>query len=102
MNNPNIFNSVTIQNHLTRLERLTPTTQPVWGKMTAAQMLAHLNVAYNLSEGDFSKNHFLKKLLLKSFVKPMVCNNKPYSKNNPTSPAFKITDIRDFNIEKNK
>jgi hypothetical protein len=46
---PNTFDSKITQQHIQRLDKLTKETKPQWGKMNAAQMLAHLNVTYDLA-----------------------------------------------------
>lgn len=41
-------------------------------------------------------------MLLKLFVKKVVCGSKPYAKNNRTAPQFIISNERDFDIEKTR
>ena len=66
-------------------------------------MLAHCNVAYDMSFTDqYPKPNFLVKQLLKMFVKPTTCGEKPYKKNGKTAPQFIIKDKRDFELEKQK
>ncbi len=98
---PNVFNNQTTQACLTRLEKLTPTTTPQWGKMNSAQMLAHLNVAYTASDlSTASKKSFITKLMMKLFVKKIVVGESPYAKNSRTAPEFIISDERVFEKEK--
>lgn len=99
----NIFDLQVTQDVISRIENLTPTTQPTWGKMNVSQMLAHCNVTYEMIYTDKHKSpNFLAKGLLKLFVKPMVVGPKPYKKSSQTAPAFLITDERDFETEKNR
>ena len=99
----NVFDQKTLDSVLGRLDKLTPTTQPLWGKMNAPQMLAHLNVSYELDAGKIeSKPPFLVKALLKLFLKPMVVGEKPYKKNSGTAPVFLIKSDKDFETEKTK
>lgn len=98
----NTYTSETVQQNIERLEKINIDTQPVWGKMNSAQMLAHLNVTYASSLGDMEvKNNGFMKLMLKLFVKSTVVNDKPYKKNLRTAPYFVIADKRDFEKEKN-
>ncbi len=98
---PSIFNEEVVQNHLTRLEKLTPATAPQWGKMNVSQMLAHLNVPYKIENGSMkSSPSFFAKLMLKLFVKNIIVGEKPYAKNSRTAPEFIIADERDFEKEK--
>ena len=46
MTYPDLFAKKECEKALARIENLTRETQPEWGVMNAAQMLAHLNVAY--------------------------------------------------------
>jgi hypothetical protein len=97
----NTFDPKTTEATLERLNKLNRDSVPVWGKMSAAQMLAHLNVAYDLAYGKRkSNNNFFTKIMLKLFVKGIVVSEKPYSKNSPTGPDFLIADERDFEREK--
>ena len=98
-----IFQKETTNNTIKRLDSLKPTTQPLWGKMNAGQMLAHLNVAYEMVYEDKHKapNAFMK-FVLKLFIKDTVVGAKPYKKNSQTAPAFLIKDERDFEKEKSR
>lgn len=98
---PNIFDPQTTKDTLERLEKLTPDTQPNWGKMDAAQMLAHLNVTYDVSYGKAgTPPGAVMRFFLKQFLKPIVVGERPYKKNSRTSPNFVIADERDFENEK--
>jgi hypothetical protein len=98
---PSIFETKTTETILSRLNNLTNTTQPLWGKMNAAQMLAHLNVAYDIDSGKIkSETPALMKFMLKLFLKPILVNEKPYKKNSRTAPTFLISTEKDFEKEK--
>ncbi|MFK7809016.1 MAG: DUF1569 domain-containing protein [Saprospiraceae bacterium] len=97
----NVFNQKDIQSIIDRINKLSPETQPQWGKMSVDQMLAHCNVTYDMAYTDkYPKPGFLKKLMLKMFVKGVVVSDKPYTKNGRTAPEFIITDARIFEAEK--
>lgn len=98
---PSTFDSKTTEETFKRLEKITYVSKPEWGKMNSAQMLAHLNVTYNLAyDKVHSPANFFTKILLKLLVKPIVTNEKSYKKNSHTAPIFIITDERDFEKEK--
>lgn len=100
---PNIFEAETLQHMIQRLDTLKPDTQPQWGKMNAAQMLAHVNVGYGLTHGEIEvKYNPVMKLMFKLFLKKIVVGDKPYKKNSQTAPVFKIEDEKEFNAEKQK
>ena len=44
----NIFTKEVTKDVIARVEKLTPESQPTWGKMSVAQMLAHCNVSYEM------------------------------------------------------
>ncbi|MBK6986418.1 MAG: DUF1569 domain-containing protein [Bacteroidetes bacterium] len=97
----NTFDPKTTETVFARLEKLNYMSKPQWGKMNVAQMLAHLNVTYDLAYDRVqSPANFFVKLMLKLFVKPLVTNDKPYKKNSHTAPVFIITNERDFEKEK--
>lgn len=99
----NTFDHSTTEVVLKRLDKLTSNTQPQWGKMNVGQMLAHLNVAYEMAYGEKQvKNGAFAKFMLKKFVKPIVVGDKPYKKNSRTAPAFLMTDSKEFEREKSR
>ena len=100
----NIFDAKDVQQYIDRINLLTPKTKQKWGKMNAEQVLAHLNVAYSMvfEPEKHKKPSFIAKFLLSNFVKPKLTNELPYKQNLPTSPAFIISDERNFEEEKKK
>ena len=100
----NVFDAKDAQEYINRINNLTPETQRKWGKMSVDQVLAHLNVAYDLTftPEKFPKPSFIAKFLLSRFVKPKITNEIPYKQSLPTSPVFIIADERNFEEEKAK
>jgi hypothetical protein len=99
----NLFNEQECQETISRINNLTPETQPVWGKMKVSEMLAHCNVAYELTYTDkHPKPNGFAKFMIKLFAKNAVVGPKPYKKNGRTAPVFLITDERDFEKEKSR
>lgn len=100
---PNIFSKAVANEIIGRINKLTISTQPKWGKMNVAQMMAHCNVTYEMVyENIHPTPNFFLKLMLKYFVKGAVVTEKPYKKNSPTAPAFLITTEKEFNTEKER
>ncbi|CAL2093982.1 DUF1569 domain-containing protein [Tenacibaculum sp. 190524A05c] len=99
----NIFTKEVTDEVVGRINTLTAETQPKWGKMNVAQMLAHCSVSY---EGVYTDKHpkpnGFTKFILKLLVKKQVVSEKPYPKNGRTAPQFLITDERDFETEKER
>jgi|TARA_R110000744_G_scaffold12966_3_gene38185 hypothetical protein len=99
----NIFDKKVVDEVVGRINKLTPKSAGLWGKMNVAQMMAHCNVSYEMVYTDkHPKPKGAMKLMLKLFVKQPVVNEKPYKKNSRTAPAFLIVDERDFEKEKQR
>lgn len=95
----NLFEPAAVSSILQRLRALDPKCARQWGKMSVAQMLAHLSVGMELAVGDLpSKQMFFGKILA-PFVKKGMLGDKPFPKNSPTGPRFIIKDERNFDIE---
>lgn len=103
MSLPNIFDKSVSDQLIRRINALTPASQPNWGKMNVAQMLAHCNVTYELVyENKHPQPNFLMKFILKTFIKKIVTSETPYKHNSRTAPVFLITDTKDFETEKQR
>ena len=97
----NLFTKPVAEEVISRIEKLTSTTKPNWGAMTASQMLAHLNVQYEMVYSDkHPKPNAFVKFMLKTFIKKSVCGIKPYAKNGRTAPQFLIKEDKNFDEEK--
>lgn len=98
---PNIFTVEVANEIINKINLLTPVTQPKWGKMSVAQMLAHCNVSYEMVYSDIHpKPNALLKLILKALVKKKVVGEAPYEQNSKTAPQFIIKETKDFEKEK--
>lgn len=97
----NIFQQEVSQEVINRINKLTPSTQPLWGKMSVDHMLAHCNVTYEfLYDNIHPKPNVFKRFLLKTFVKGIVTNEKPYKKSSQTAPEFIMKGSKNFEEEK--
>ena len=100
---PNIFNKEVSDKIIQRMNGLTPDTQPQWGKMAVAQMLAHCNVTYEMMyENIHQKPNAFVKFILKLLVKNKVVSETPYQQNGKTAPQFIIKDNKNFDFEKKR
>lgn len=100
----NIFDPTISNEVIDRVNSLTCDTKQKWGKMNVGQMLAHCNVTYEMAfdESKTKKPKGFKGWMLKKFVKPIVCNDKPYKQNGRTAPEFIKTDKYEFESEKSR
>lgn len=98
---PDIFTKSVTEEVVSRIDKLTDKSQPLWGKMSVAQMLAHCCVSYEYVYDNKHKppGKFMK-FILKMFVKDKVTTEIPYKKNGATAPDFIIKEDRDFEKEK--
>ena len=75
------------QQLLARFEKLTPDGRPAWGRMTAAQMLAHLADPLKAAMG--SKTVVAKTSALSNpIVRTLIIYCLPWPKGAPTAPEF--------------
>jgi hypothetical protein len=97
----NLFDPAVKQEIITRINQLNPSTKAQWGKMNAAQMLAHLQLPIAIAYGTHQpKGSFLLRLIGPLF-KSKLWDEKPYSQSLPTDPTFIMTGKeKDFEKEK--
>jgi hypothetical protein len=100
---PNIFTKEVTDSIIQRINQLSPTIQPIWGKMSVGQMLAHCNVSYEMIyENIHPKPNAFLKFILKTLVKSKVVGETPYQHNSKTAPQFIIKETKDFDAEKQR
>ena len=94
----NLFDATVAKHVTTRLEKLQPQSERLWGKMTAAQMLAHCSVSMQWAVGEVApEKGALPVRLMGRLVKPMVFRNEdPLRKNSPTAKSLIVADERDL------
>ncbi len=85
-----------------RLNSLNAGTQSKWGKMNAAQMLAHCAEPFNISMSEKKIPRPFVSYLFGWVARRMVLADKPYKPGLPTSKELIIKDERDFETEKKK
>ena len=97
-----MFDPAGKQRMVARIHALAPDSEPLWGKMSVAQMLAHCNVAYETvhEPGRHARPGVVARAFLRVFAKGTVVGDKPYPRSAPTAPYFVIEDPRDFEKEK--
>ena len=99
----NIFIKPVSNKIIERINKLRPDTQNVWGKMNAAQMLAHCNVTYgNDLRKHSSQTECLNEIHFKKTIKNKVVGETPYKHNSRTAPQFIIRESKDFESEKQR
>jgi hypothetical protein len=96
-----IYNASDNQEIIARINKLTPESQAVWGKMSVDQMCKHTNEALIVAFGENEiKVNFLMKFLGKMLKNKVF--NSDFGKNSPTAKEFIFTDKYDFDASKNE
>src|SRR5260370_21646913 len=98
----NLFDATVANQVKTRLGKLEPQSERRWGKMTAAQMLAHCSVSMQWAVGELvPEKGALPARLMGRLVKPMVFRNEdPLRKNSPTAKSLILAGGRDLGKER--
>lgn len=97
-----LFDIETHDEVLSRINNLTESTQPLWGKMEVGQMLKHCQIPFEIALGRYEmegRANFFMKLLFKSFKSSMY-NDKLWKHNLRTPKQFMVTDPMEFALEK--
>lgn len=85
---------------LNRIDKIESTSQRQWGKMNVAQMLAHCANGLEMALGVINPRRVFIGRLIGGFLKSVYTNEKPFSKDSPTSEEIKVTTPKDFAAEK--
>ncbi len=100
MEQKTLYDQAVYQQIRNRIDQLTSETKPQWGKMGAAQMLAHCSEILEVANGKPLKNTPLLARVFKGMIRKMVVSEKPYPKSTQTHPQYKQKDPKNFENEK--
>ena len=100
MEKKSLYSTGVYEDCLSRIKKLTPETQPQWGTMTAAQMLAHCSEIQEVTNRKELKNTPFIVKLFRGMIRNMVVNEKPYPKSSKPHPQYLQTKDCDFANEK--
>ncbi|MDQ0229104.1 DUF1569 domain-containing protein [Metabacillus malikii] len=95
-----IFEVLYTNEVLNRIENLNENAQPKWGKMNAAQMLAHCSSFQDIATGESKVQRSWLGIFVGRFAKPIFYNDKPLPHNMSTIPTTLMTSEKDFVFEK--
>jgi hypothetical protein len=84
----NLFDPAVKQDIIARINKLTPQSTALWGKMNVGQMLAHLQVPIGVADGTHTVKRTFFGRIVGPMVKPILYNNKPFKRSLPTDPSF--------------
>ena len=100
----NLFDATVANQVKSRLGQLDPQSERRWGKMTAAQMLAHCSVSMQWAVGEAVPDKLsLPARWVGRLIKPIVFrNDDPMRKNSPTAKSLIVADERDLGKERDR
>lgn len=98
-----LFEKRIVQKYIERIHLLTPQTQPQWGRMDVAQMLAHCQAPIKIASGELiPKINPIVRFLFGKTAKKQLVNDPEFKRNIPTFSEAKITDRRVFEYERTR
>lgn len=98
-----LFNKADSETFIDRVNKLTPSSKPLWGKMNAAQMMAHCTAPLKMAAGEIETKRPLISYIFGPIARKKVLNPAiPFDKNLPTANDFKFPDTIDFEAERTK
>jgi hypothetical protein len=95
-----LFEAATVDEVQQRLGRLRPNTERQWGKMDAAQMLAHCSAWMDMASGLDNPPRALMGYIFGRMAKSTVISDDPIRRNMPTAKSLIKNDRRDFGVER--
>ena len=98
----NLYQPVAVEEVILRIDQLQPLSQRLWGKMDVAQMLAHCSAALEMASGKFVAKRVLLGRIIGPRVRHVLVEDKPFSRNSPSSKELKVADQREFAGEKER
>jgi hypothetical protein len=98
-----LFDAVIATEIKKRIARLEPTSQRQWGKMNAAQAMAHCATAMEWAVGDsFVPRMFVGRILGPLAKSKVLKDEVPMGRNAPTAKSLVVADERDLEKERQR
>ena len=91
-----LFEPETVEEVVSRIDKLQPASPRQWGKMGPAQMMAHCSIAMDMAQGTVNPPRIFIGRLIGPLFKSVFTNEKPLGKNAPTAAGLVVADQRDF------
>lgn len=99
---PSLFQSADQAVIVLRIQSLRSDSARAWGRMSAAQMLAHCQPPLLVATGALPLKRGLVGILFGRLAKRQLAGPKPFGRDMPTAPEFRVKDERDFAREQQK
>lgn len=98
-----LYNTNDVQEIIHRINKLNAASKPQWGKMNAAQVMAHCTAPLKMAHGELKgKRGVISFLFGKSAKKKYTNPEVKFGKNLPTDPHFLFPSTVEFEKERNK
>jgi hypothetical protein len=98
----NLYEPASMEEVILRIENITPQHARQWGKMDVSQMLSHCGNALEMAMGKINPPRAFIGRLIGGLFKSVYINEKPLSRDSPTSNQIRVTDAKDFQTEKSR
>lgn len=99
----NLYEAATAKEVKERITRLRPDSERQWGKMNAAQAIAHCSVAMQWAVGEIRPPRMLLGRIFGPMAKAKVLGDeRPMGKNAPTAKSLVVKDERDLAVEQRR
>ena len=86
----NLFQPDAVEEVMARIEQLKPSSQPAWGKMNVAQMVAHCSTTMDMASGKFVAKRTLLGRIVGPRVRHILKDESPMRRNSPTVKELRV------------
>jgi hypothetical protein len=99
----NLFETTSVKEVKLRMGNLKPESARQWGKMNAAQAIAHCAAGLELALGDRTPPRLFLGRIIGGIIKPMALgDDKPIRRSSPTVKGLVVQDERDLAKERER
>lgn len=97
---PSFRNASDLNAIFVRLDRLTETMSPTWGRFTPARMLAHMSDSCRMALGELAVKPMTHPVIGSFPFKQLIIYLLPFPKNSPTAPEIIARTPEAFDVER--
>ena len=99
----NLFEATACAGIKARIAQVRPDSQRLWGKMNAAQAIAHCAAGLKMALGDITPPRAFVGRIIGPIIKVMVFkDDQPLRRNSPTIEGLVVQDDRNLTTEKDR
>jgi hypothetical protein len=97
-----LYNKNDVQKYIERINKIKADSKPLWGKMNAAQVMAHCTAPLKMAHGEVKSKRGLISFLFGKMAKKKYVGKGEFEKNLPTDPNFIFPNADQFEEERKK